>query len=135
MAELFGSLQIWGVLVASVAYFMLGWVWYGPLFSKKWMALREVTEEDIKDPNPMLFLWSFILQFIATLTLAVFLAAVDINTLLHGALVGLGAGFGFVFTLAGTTGLFADNKLGLHLIDNGYHVIGLALAGAIIGYW
>lgn len=135
MAEIFGSLQIWGIVIAAVVYFLLGWVWYGPLFSKKWMALRELTTEDIKDPNPMLFLWSFILQFIATLTLAVFMTAIDIHTLLHGALVGLGAGFGFVFTLAGTTGLFSDNKLGLHLIDNGYHVIGLAIAGAIIGYW
>lgn len=135
MGELIMSLNWWAVVVATVVYFMLGWVWYGPLFAKKWMALREMNEDDIKDPNPMLFLWSFVLQFIATLTLAGFLSALGISTAIHGAMIGFGAATGFVFTLAGTTGLFSDNKLGLHLIDNGYHIVGLTIAGAILGVW
>lgn len=135
MGELILSLNWWAIIVAAVAYFMLGWVWYSTLFAKKWMELRELNEEDMDDPNPIIFLWSFILQFVATLTLAGFLGAIGISTALHGAMIGFGAAMGFVFTLAGTTGLFSDNKLGLHFIDNGYHVAGLTLAGAILGLW
>ncbi|MEX1011412.1 MAG: DUF1761 domain-containing protein [Balneolaceae bacterium] len=135
MIEIIISLNVWAVLVAAVTYFMLGWIWYGPLFSKKWMALRKLREQDIKDPDPKIFMWSFLLQFTATVTLAVFLQALAIDTALHGSLIGFGAAAGFVFTLAGTTGLFSENKLGLHFIDNGYHVVGLAIAGAILGAW
>jgi len=37
------------VLVATVVNFVLGGLWYSPLlFGKKWMALMNVTEEEIK---------------------------------------------------------------------------------------
>lgn len=135
MVELLISLNWWAVLAATVAYFVLGAIWYSFLFANLWMKLRELNEEDIKDPNPVIFLWSFVLQFIATLTLALFIEGLGIDRVLYGAVIGFGAGAGFVFSLAGTTGLFSDLKLGLHLIDNGYHVIGLTLAGVIIGAW
>lgn len=133
MSEL-TELNWWSVIVATIIYFVLGAIWYRA-FAKQWMELREISEEDIGDPNPVIFLWSFILQFIAVFTLAIFMNAMDVITLSKGTLAGFGAGAGFVFTLAGTTGLFSDNKLGLHFIDNGYHVVGLTIAGAILGFW
>lgn len=135
MAELLISLNWWAVLVAAVVYFILGAIWYSFLFPRLWMELRELKEEDIKDPNPVIFIWSFVLQFVATLSLAMFIQALGIESALNGAIIGFGAGAGFVFTLAGTTGLFSDVKLGLHLIDNGYHVVGLIIAGVILGAW
>lgn len=65
---------------------------------------------------------------------AVLLAALQVETVLCGAFLGLVIGMGFVFTLAGTTGLFASTPFKLHLIDNGYHVVGLTIAGAILGW-
>lgn len=135
MGDLFIALNWWAVIVAAVVYFLLGAVWYSVLFAKKWMELRELKEEDISEPNPIIFLWSFVLQFVATLSLALFIVAMGVYTGVEGALVGFGAGAGIVFTLAGTTGLFSDTKLGLHFIDNGYHVAGLTIAGAILGWW
>ena len=34
------------ILVATVAAFVLGGLWYGPLFGKAWMAALGKTEED-----------------------------------------------------------------------------------------
>jgi len=135
MGDLLIAVNWWAVIVAAVVYFLLGAVWYSVLFAKKWMELRELKEEDIGDPNPIIFLWSFVLQFVATLSLALFILAMGVYTGIEGAIVGFGAGAGIVFTLAGTTGLFSDTKLGLHFIDNGYHVVGLTIAGAILGWW
>ena len=35
-----------GVAVASVAFFLVGFLWYGVLFAKAWMAAEELTEDD-----------------------------------------------------------------------------------------
>ncbi len=135
MLELLQSLNLWAVLTGTVAYFLLGALWYSLLFSKIWMKLRGIAEEDIGEPNPVIFLWTFLLQLIAVISLALFLSAIPAETLIQGAVAGFGAGAGLVFTLSGTTGLFSNTSLGLHLVDNGYHVLGLTIAGMILGAW
>lgn len=136
MAELLTSLNWLAVLTATVIYFGLGALWYSPLmFAKTWMELRNIKEEDIDGPNPIIFLYSFILQAIAVTSLALFISAMGVEGATNGAIIGLGAGAGILFTLAGTTGIFSDLKLKLHFIDSGYHVIGMILAGLILGWW
>lgn len=136
MSEIISSLNWLAVIVATVLYFALGALWYSNLlFAKTWMKLRNVTEEDIGEPNPVIFLYSFILQFIAVVSLALFMEAMGIGSAGNGALIGFGAGAGFVFTLAGTTGIFSEVPMKLHLLDNGYHVVGLVLAGLVLGLW
>jgi len=136
MEDLIGNVNLLAVVIATLLYFFLGALWYSPLlFANEWMKLRNLSEDDIGKPNPVIFLYSFILQSIAVLTLALFLSAMEIDTALSGGVIGLGAGAGLVFTLAGTTGIFSETPLKLHFIDNGYHVIGLTVAGAILGAW
>jgi hypothetical protein len=136
MAELFSSLNWLSITGAALLYFFLGALWYSPLlFANTWMELRNLTEAEIDKPNPVIFLYSFILQFIAVVSLALFIKAMNIEIGLHGLIVGFGAGAGLVFTLAGTTGIFSDVKMKLHFIDNGYHVAGLSISGMILGMW
>ncbi len=37
-----------GVLLGSLSGFILGALWYGPLFGKSWMAALGITKEDAK---------------------------------------------------------------------------------------
>lgn len=37
------SVNYWAVLAAAVAYMVIGSLWYGPLFGKKWAQLASVT--------------------------------------------------------------------------------------------
>lgn len=136
MTELLASLNWFAVLSATVIYFALGAVWYSPiLFAKTWMKLRNINEEDIGQPNPIIFIYSFILQFIAVISLALFIQAMGITTPLNGAFIGFGASMGILYTLSGTTGIFTEIPLKLHMLDNGYHVVGLILSGLILGWW
>jgi hypothetical protein len=136
MAELLTSLNWFAVLVATFIYFLLGALWYSPvMFAKTWMKLRNLSEDEIDGPNPVIFLYSFILQLIAVISLALFIAAMNAGEAGHGAVIGFGAGAGILFTLAGTTGIFSELKMKLHFIDNGYHVLGLTIAGLILGWW
>lgn len=136
MTELILSLNWIAVIVATVVYFILGALWYNPnLFGDTWMKLSNKSTDDIDKPNPVIFLYSFILQFIAVISLGLFITAMAINTALNGAIIGFGAGAGILYTLSGTTGIFSETPFKLHLIDNGYHLVGLTLSGLIIGWW
>ncbi|RZV44845.1 MAG: DUF1761 domain-containing protein, partial [Acidimicrobiales bacterium] len=44
MPKIFGT-NILIILLAAFLFFMLGWLWYGGIFSEKWMALSGMTEE------------------------------------------------------------------------------------------
>ena len=134
MAEFLSSLNWITVLAASLVYFFLGALWYSPLlFAKPWMKLKNMPE-DHEGGSPDMYIFTYLLQLIAVISLALFLVAMGIDTAAHGALIGFGAGAGFVFTLSGTTGIFSKTPLKLHLIENGYHVAGLTIAGMIIGW-
>lgn len=47
----FSSINIWAVLVATLSTFLVGWLWYGPLFGKAWMNTVGLTEEQIQQGN------------------------------------------------------------------------------------
>ncbi|GAB4531260.1 MAG: hypothetical protein Tsb0010_12690 [Parvularculaceae bacterium] len=53
MPKLFGLNSV-GVLAASVAFFFVGFLWYGVLFQDVWMAAHGITEEDASGPVWML---------------------------------------------------------------------------------
>lgn len=136
MTDLLISLNWFAVLTSTVIYFALGAVWYSPvLFAKTWMKLRNLTDDDIGQPNPIIFLYSFILQLVAVISLALFINAMGIATPMNGAIIGFGAAAGILYTLSGTTGIFSEVPLKLHMLDNGYHVVGLTLSGLILGWW
>ena len=81
-----------------------------------------------------MYILCFVLQFIAVVSLAMFITAMGIYSVSLGALIGFGAGAGLLLTLTGTTGIFSETPVKLHLIDNGYHVAGLTLSGMILGW-
>ena len=33
------------VILATIAFFMFGWLWYGPIFGDAWMAAEGITQE------------------------------------------------------------------------------------------
>ncbi|NBC27782.1 MAG: DUF1761 family protein [Bacteroidetes bacterium] len=135
MTDLLASISALPVLIATIIYFVLGALWYSPLlFAKPWMKIKNIPE-DHEGGSPMVFVLSFILQFIGVFSLALFIEGLGGYGALHGALIGFFASTGFVFSLAGATGLFSEVPLKLHLIDNGYHLTGLTLSGLVIGFW
>lgn len=133
MGELLGSLNWWAVVLGGVAYFMIGWLWYGPLFGSVWLEEKDIPEPE--NPDPKIFLYSLILQVIVAISLGLFVAALDLGTAVQGLYIGLAAGAGFVVTTVGVNGIYNDMSLRLFAIDAGYHLVGFAAAGLIIGAW
>lgn len=120
------------VVVATVAAFGLGALWYGPLFGKPWQRLSGLSDEAIAGANmPLIYGLAFVLQFVAVTVLALLLG--PDATVVSGLLTGLGVGAAFIATALGVTYLFTQAPPALAAIDAGYHVAYYALAGAILG--
>ena len=122
------------VIIAAISAFLLGGIWYGPLFGQAWMTEFGYTEEDLKKRSvPKTFGFSLVLAFIAALNLEMFIGAeADLA-------MGLGAGFlaglGWVATFLGILYLFEMQSLRAYLVNAGYCVFSLTLMGAILGAW
>ena len=124
------------VFIAAVAYWLLGAVWYGVLFSKPWMALENITMEQAKSMNPVL---PYVITFVLNLLIAYSLAQICIwrnaNTVGRGASVGVLLWIGFVGPIAFTTYMYEMRPKELFAINEFFPLAGLVLMGAIIGAW
>ncbi len=120
------------VIVAAVSAFVLGGLWYGPLFQKKWMAYNGLTEEDAQNSHPAkVFGGAFVLSFLAAAVFGMFLGPNPGVELATGA--GFAAGLFWVAASFGINYLFAQRPLGLWLIDGGYHTLQFTIYGLVFG--
>lgn len=116
--------------VAGVSAFILGGLWYGPLFGKAWQRLSGVDPEAAASPVKT-FGGSLVLSLIAAFVFAMFLgpdAGIGFAT---G--VGAAAGLCWVATSFGINYLFEQKPLGLWFVNGGYHTLQFTLYGAILG--
>jgi hypothetical protein len=121
------------VIVAALASFPLGFLWYGPLFGKTWAREAGVTEEKAKSGNPaIIFGGAFALALIQAATFAMFLGA---EPLPNAAVYGLIAGLCWVGTAFGVQYLFERKSWKLTAVNAGYNAVAFTLIGAIIGAW
>ena len=124
----------WAVLVATVLAFVLGGLWYGPLFGNAWMAALGKTAEDI-EPTPAPFIISFFTAGLAAITLAWLVYALGIQGWGSGALLGVVTGIGFIATAMASDSAFCGWGVRLFLIQAGYRVLYSILMGALLGGW
>jgi biotin transporter BioY len=129
----FSEINWIALIVATVAAYGLGALWYGPVFGKVWQKQVGLTEEDIKGANmAQIFGSTLVLTFIMGLGIALF---GDLKDWMSGLQSGLLFGVFFVATSAGINYLYQQKSLKLWLIDAGYQVIFLGIFGAILGAW
>lgn len=134
MGTAFTNINWLSIIVAGVSAFLIGGIWYGPLFGRAWMKEFGFTEDDLKQRNiPKTFGLSLVLAIFAAINLDMFIGAEA--SLSFGAMAGLLAGIGWVATFMGIIYLFEMRSLVAFLINAGYCVIALTTMGAILGAW
>lgn len=120
-------------LVATVLGFVLGALWYGPLFGKAWMAATGLTVDQIrKDFNPaMTYGTTFVLGFVASYVFGLFLGPNP--GLAFATAAGAAAGVFWVATALATSYLFEGRRSALMFINGGYHAVRFTLIGLAFG--
>jgi hypothetical protein len=127
------------MVVSAIVSMILGMVWYGPLFGKKWMALSGMTDKDMEKAKKKGMAKSYVAAFIASIIMAYVVAHIvsyaQATTLADGVLVGFWSWLGFVATTMLGVVLWEGKSKEYYLINAGYHLIQLVLMGVILTLW
>lgn len=121
------------VIVAAIAAFAVGGLWYSPLlFAKAWQKEVGLTDEQLQGANMgMIFGTTLVLCFIASYVFAMFLGPKPALGFAIGA--GFSAGLCWVATSFGISYLFERRSMKLFLINGGYHTLQFTVIGAALG--
>ena len=123
------------VLTATVLAFVLGGLWYGPLFGKAWMRENGMTPETAANMNAgkvygLAFLWTLVMAY----NLAFFIGDPSISAGM-ATFYGFATGFGWIAMAIFVIGLFERRSARLMLINGGYMTVALTMMGAVLGAW
>lgn len=133
------------ILAAAVSAMVLGSIWYGPLFGKQWIAMMQMTPEQIAkgkaDKKGMMR--SYGLMFIGALVMAHVLSYTLVfasdYTATFGITAGLMAGFwnwlGFVVPVTLGKVLWEGKSWKHWMLDSGYYLVDLCVMGVILAVW
>jgi len=141
----FGNLNYWPILIAAIASFAFGAVWYGML-GRQWMAARGLTDADMAKAKAEMgaIPVAYIAAFVAQLIMAWMFAGVLLHmaqgggvatSLRTGVISGFFLWLGFVITTMTVNHAFQGVKPSLTLIDGGHWLGVLLIQGAILGWW
>lgn len=115
------------VIVAVVANMVLGFLWYGPLFGKAWMAAVGKKEEELTQSPTM-----YLIPIITTLVGAIVLWNVMAATGLSGVMAAFWMWLGFIALTSLTNHIFRGGSTTLWAIESLNHLVGFGLTGLIL---
>ena len=134
-----GMINWLAVVIATVAAFFTGGLWYSVLFGKPWIASQGYTPEQVEvmkaNMNPVTFFGGMLVSYFVLATMiAVIVVRFDLHTPLQGIKVGL-ALWVAVAAVTMTNHLASNKKFAGYLIDVSCDLVYLVAMGAIIGSW
>jgi hypothetical protein len=119
------------ILVAALVGFLIGGLWYGPLFGKMWMREHSFTDAQIQDTNLIkVYGLAFAFSGLSAVFLGHLLASVQASAKVT-MMIAPGIAIGFIAPAIGTTYLFSRKSGTLFAIDAGYWIIAYAAMGAV----
>jgi hypothetical protein len=121
------------VIVCAVLYWLFGALWFGLLFSKRWMALEGAQSSGVNPIAP--YVISFLLDLLIAFVLAQVCAWRNANTASRGSAVGVLLWIGIVGPITFSTYMYEGRPHELFAINEFYPLVGLCLMGAILGAW
>jgi uncharacterized protein DUF1761 len=131
------DINLWAVLAAAGASFVIGTLWYSPvLFVKPWLRAMGKTTSNFK---PSYSIGIVVVPILGALLVAYVLANIiqyaEADTLRTGALTGFWVWLGFMAPVVAVTNFFEQRSPKLTLITAGNRLVELIVMGAILATW
>lgn len=121
---------VFAVVLAALAFFALGGVWYTVLFGRQWRAEMGIAEDQVGSPMAM----QFVLSIVASLAIAITLSKLIGETgTSYGLKVGAGTGAGIGAAILAQNYGYESRSVRFWLINAAYVVVGLGVMGTIVG--
>lgn len=132
-----GDLNWLAVIVATIAYFGLGAVWYAPqVFGDLWMRSGGIQAPE--QPQAAFYVIPFLTCLFGTIAVGMLASATASDTVGEGIVLGLVTGAGIAFSALFVTGFFDPQKPQAMVwvaVVGGYHVVGLLIDAIILAIW
>ena len=142
------EVNLLAVLVAGIVPMIVGFLWYGPLFGKRWLELMETTAEEIqKNFNPLKTHGaSFVLALVTAFILAQLFAGMgdpqSVSSMsgsggnaMVGVHLALMALIAFVLPVVYQAWAYEGRKAGLFWLTLGHNGVSLLGQAAVIAVW
>ncbi|MDE0646386.1 MAG: DUF1761 domain-containing protein [Gammaproteobacteria bacterium] len=128
------QLNWWAILVSTLVAFVLGGIWYGPLFGNLWLKELKTTKFEM-EPSLTPFLVTFVTTFVTCLIMAMMVNALRTETWWEGALIGGVFGIAFIACSNISDGAFCRWSWKFVAIQSTYRVIYCVIMGVILTIW
>ena len=143
------EVNLLAVLVAGIFPMIVGALWYGPLFGKRWLELMETTAEEIQEKgfNPLkTYGVSFLLALVTAFILAQLFAGMGgaarvvsiagkSGDALAGVYLALMALIAFILPVGYQSVAYEERKAGLFWLNLGHNGVALLGQAVIIAVW
>ena len=120
------------IVVATLAFFAVGAIWYTALFAKLWQREVGLSDEQLTTGRNMMLTMGtcFLLEFIICLTVGHMFDFLEPNDRAK-MMITIGLALGVIAPALGINYLYMRKSLKLWLIDVGHFVAGMAAVGAV----
>ena len=130
------------VIVSAIVFMIVGTIWYGPFWGKKWMALVSLTQANkdmpANDPRrsmPFVMVLTFISALITSFVLAVLLKSLLITTISAAVTLAFFMWLGFVAMTFSHRVLFERGSALLYVINAGQYLVSFVLGTLVLVLW
>jgi Protein of unknown function (DUF1761) len=125
------NVNLLAVVIAAAAGFLVGGLWYGPLFGKAWMEENDFTEEELRVANMLkIYGLTFAFSLLSAVVLGHILASSS-GSIRGTMMISIGVAIGLIVPAIGTNYLFARKSGKLFAIDAGYWVVFYTAMGLV----
>ena len=131
--------NIWAILISMILSVVLGFVWYGPLFGKKWMALSGISMPNPKPgfsvmlkPIIISFVGALLMSYVLTYVIAFHNGFYQTSGYLTAILMGVFLWAGFIVPVYLNFLGWEGRPKALFFINSGYWLVFIILSSAII---
>lgn len=125
--------NILAILIAAASGFLVGGIWYGPLFGKAWQRAIGLSDDELKSADMIkIFGITFLFSLLSAVFLGHLLAHFDTD-FYRTMMISTGIALGFVAPAIGTNYLYGRKSGKLFAIDAGYWIVFYAAMGLVFG--
>jgi len=126
------------VLVAAVASFVLGFLWYGPLFGKPWMKMMGFTPKSVKKMklSPMQAMGlGFLISLLTPYVLSHFVDYLEVTTFAGAVQLAFWFWLGLVAPVQTGVFLWEGKPFKLFVLNTIYNLLVLIVMTGIVAVW
>lgn len=134
--DLFGELNWWAIVVATIAWFAFSAIWYSvPPLSRAWANAAKVDPSGEGPPLAFLFIPTLIGYFVTTVMVGLLVAGIPSDNLAEGVVLGVALGIAFGVVGALVNQVYESKGRSYSLINGINAIIAYAIVAAILSVW